>query len=471
MGIRARLSASVVLTCAFALLSAAPADSATTRTRTIHASHQGWGVATFKLRHVRPPTVQSASLKVGRHRQRVRVARVRRAAAKGVLRLRSKLLRHGRRRRAVLVLTVLVAGGLILPGDQPSAPPAPGDSTPRSMSTCPSFGSFRAGNWPGGCWRPYSDASPFNQPIPDNPQLLPGSAAIVKRFRGWNQLSAAWVGTAGTSDDYWHPTYYAQESDPHYTIHCTVYACRDIEGMQIRIPRAARAAGGSDAHMTVVDQRSDWEYDFWEVRTNPLPSSGGTIAVGGGGRTRIGSADANGLGSNANAAQWGLLAGIIRAQELESGQINHALTFVTRCDNNTHVYPARGLGRPCSAVGESNATAPPMGARFQLAMSATAIDALEVPRWKKTILHAMARYGMYLGDTGGGFLSFESGSTYTSFGYRDAMETFAQQHLGEGGISTSVGDDGKRDYVFDLASGVPWVRLRVIAPCVTHRIC
>ena len=42
-----------------------------------------------------------------------------------------------------------------------------------------------------------------------------------------------------------------------------------------------------------------------------------------------------------------------------------------------------------------------MGARLQLAMSSAEIDALSVPRWKKTILRAMARYGLFLGDTGG----------------------------------------------------------------------
>ena len=34
-------------------------------------------------------------------------------------------------------------------------------------------------------------------------------------------------------------------------------------------------------------------------------------------------------------------------------------------------------------------------------MSAAQIDALAKPTWQKTILHAMAKYGMYVGDTGG----------------------------------------------------------------------
>jgi hypothetical protein len=377
----------------------------------------------------------------------------------------------------VLLVLVIVAVALGLltqsPGTDapPEKPPTATEPANGGASGCSAFGSFRAGNWPSGCWRPYSDTSPFNQVIPPSPRLLAQSSEIVSRFLSWDQLARPWVGTADSTDDYWHPTYYPQDSDPPYTIHCNKYACPSIEGTQVRIPSNARPAGGGDGHMTVVDQAGSWEYDFWQVQTKPLPAGGGTIVVSSGGRTRIGTAHADGLGSGANAARWGLLAGVVRAQEMEAGKINHAISFVTRCDNDTYVYPARGLGSACSASGESNADAPPMGARFQLDMSDAEIDALAVPGWKKTILRAIARYGMYLGDTGGGFLSFESGSTYTSFGVQDEMEVFARQHVGEGGISTRIGDDGKRDYLFDVESGIPWDRLRVIDPCVTQRTC
>jgi hypothetical protein len=287
----------------------------------------------------------------------------------------------------------------------------------------------------------------------------------------WNQLTPAAIGTADTPDDYGHPTYYSRRSDPRYRIHCIVYACPKVEGRRVRIPARARPAGGRDGHMTVVDQAGRWEYDFWQVRTKPLPGRGGTIVISSGGRTRIGTPDANGLGSQASAAAWGLLGGLIRAPELAAGRIDHALLFATRCDNGRYVYPAGGLGRACAALGQANANAPPMGARFQLDMSEPEIDALRVPAWKKAILRALARYGMYLGDTGGGFLAFESGSTYTSFGYRDPMEAFAQGHVKEGDISTWVSSGGKRRYALDVRSGVPWNRLRVINPCVSRRSC
>ena len=106
-----------------------------------------------------------------------------------------------------------------------------------------------------------------------------------------------------------------------------------------------------------------------------------------------------------------------------------------------------------------------MGARFQLDMSDAEIDSLPVPAWKKTILRAMARYGMYFGDTGSGGwgIQMESGATYTSFGLPDALVTFAR--------AAGVPGDGD-DYVFDVGAGIDWrSRLRVIDPCEARGDC
>ena len=40
--------------------------------------------------------------------------------------------------------------------------------------------------------------------------------------------------------------------------------------------------------MTIVDQKSRWEYDLWRVQTTkPLPAKNGTVRIGNGGVTRI----------------------------------------------------------------------------------------------------------------------------------------------------------------------------------------
>jgi hypothetical protein len=186
-----------------------------------------------------------------------------------------------------------------------------------------------------------------------------------------------------------------------------------------------------------------------------------------GGRTRI---DGNGLNSPATASNFGNLAGVIRAQELAAGEIRHALFVVLKCtatgtgfgygtrngadDQAAYVYPASHGGNGCSSA----ENAPPMGARLQLDMSDAQIDALGVPAWKTTILRALARYGGYVGDTGGpGFgLQFESSTMYTVFGRTDPLVAFAQQ--------SGIAPQGGR-YTFNMASGVDWARyLRVLTP-------
>jgi hypothetical protein len=292
-------------------------------------------------------------------------------------------------------------------------------------------------------------------------RVAANSAAVVSRLVGFGAPSNLVAGQADTPDDWYHPTYYPTASDPLYKLHCTEsWGTCAVEGVQVRVPSAARPAAGGDGHMTIVDQASGWEYDLWGVTSKP--SGGGTLSAKWGGRTRI---DGDGRGSDATAARFGNHAGVIRGPELAAGKINHALFMTVECDSDKFVFPAMKTGRACSSIGLSNANAPAMGTRFQLNMTAFQIDALPVPAWKKTILHALATYGMYVGDTGGGAwgLQFESGSGYTSFGYADPVVTFARAN----GVPSSGGV-----YAFNLRDGVNWAKyLRVIDPCTSQGTC
>jgi hypothetical protein len=337
--------------------------------------------------------------------------------------------------------------------------PSPSDPSPPAPDGCSSaIATFRAGSWPGACWRPFGSTSPFNRPIPASPRLVGNSSAIVQRMLSLYGGPAKM--TAGEADgtwDYSHPLYYATAGDPVFTLHCyeSSWGTCPIEGHRIRIPDAARPAAGDDAHMAVIDYASGWEYDLYKVRSKP--AGGGVLEFRWGGRTRL---DGDGLGTNATAAHFALSAGIIRPEEIAAGRIDHALFMVVKCTGGT-VYPAGGGGSGCA----DPRNAPAGGMRFQLNYSPAEIDALRVPAWKKTILHALATYGAYIGDTGGaGFnFQFQSGSTYTSFGVADRLVTWAKTQPGV------IPYQGK--YVFDLAPGVDWSRLRVIDPCVARDAC
>jgi hypothetical protein len=314
-------------------------------------------------------------------------------------------------------------------------------------------------------WRPYAPTSPWNRRVPRGAPLHPRSGQVVDRLVSWGKAQNLLAGHSGTEGDYYHPVYFSKSTDPEFQLDATQnWGTSEIEGHRIRIPEAARPAAGGDGHMAVITE-DGWEYDLWTVSSKPR--GGGTLRFGWGGRTR---ADGDGLGSNATAAHFGLAAGIIRGDELAAGRIDHALFMGVRCtdDKAKAVYPAaQNTGEPCSRHhGIGDADAPPMGSRFVLDMSEAEIDALAVPAWKKTILRAMATYGMIVGDAIGGAawgLQFESGSSYTSFGREDPIAAFGRK----AGISEWNGM-----YVFNVHDGVDWSRgLRLVQPCVSSGSC
>jgi hypothetical protein len=345
------------------------------------------------------------------------------------------------------------------------------------------MGPFAAGHWPPACYRPYGDASPFNTPVPATPKLMANSAAIMSRVLGDlanekqpSNIGAPYDGTGG-----W-PTYWGNATDPVYTITCNEFGggC-SISGMAIHAPAGAVIQGGTaavsmtgwDRHLTIVDQTSGWEYDLWHVSTSPLPPGGGAIQIGWGGHTKIGGGTGIEVGDGTGTASgFGDLAGRIRVEELAAGVINHALTAAINCDNGTNVYPAIAHDLTCS----DTTNAPPMGARFWLDMTPAAIDALPAPAWKKTILHALAMYGMYFNDTGSAFyfdFQLESGNQYTSLGSpQDPWLKFAQDSGWPfyAPDNTLVGTFHNNDDGMNWDAEV-WANLKVLDLCVAQGTC
>jgi len=452
-------------------------------------------IASFRVHNVRASKVRAARLRVGRSHRVLRLRRVRAGIRRGrvIVHVRGArrhartlrlVLRVGSRRTAARAPSTDSGRSKPAPKPRPVSDPAPAPEpapapapapepepvpsdpvttdpvpTDPAPAGCAAPGSFQALNWPDGCWRPFASGSPFNRPIPSSPRLVRNSSEIVQRmvslYGGPAKMTA---GDADSVYDYSHPLYYASAGDPVFTLHCyeTSWGTCPIEGHRIRIPDAARPAGGGDGHMAVLDYASGWEYDLYKVRSKP--AGGGTLEFRWGGRTRL---DGDGLGTNATAAHFALSAGIIRPEELAAGRIDHALFMVVKCTGGTAVYPAGGGGAKCA----DTTNAPAGGMRFQLDYSDAEIEALAVPRWKKTILQALATYGAYIGDTGGGGFNFQfqSGSTYTSFGVGDRLVDWASR---EPGVTPYAGK-----YVFDVAPGVNWSRLRVIDPCVASGTC
>lgn len=300
----------------------------------------------------------------------------------------------------------------------------------------------------------YSDTAFINRLVPSSPVLRTKSADVVNWIVNDLTSPKPLIIDEGRGWDYQHPRYHAKSTDPLCTLNGTD-SWSQTDGEQIRIPVGAHGAYSSDGHAAII-QPNGWEYDFKDF----TECVNGTATFGAGGKVRTdgsGVSDLAGYTGNATVANFALLAGPIRADELMDGNINHALFATISCSDATNVPPAltSGFGAPC-ATGD-RWKAPPLGARFYFAASDAYIDGLSIPYWRKAIVRAAAHYGIYFGDTGGNGFKFqlESSETYRSFGLPDPLVAWAA----ENGVPTNSG--GR--YFLDLKTGVDWSgRLRMI---------
>jgi hypothetical protein len=331
------------------------------------------------------------------------------------------------------------------PPSSDPAPPPSSDPTPPPADPTPAPAADTLG-------RPYSDASPFNTPIPSDVRVLDNSSTIVANSYLGTTPSPMRV-SASPSVDYSHPIFYAKSGDPSYTIRCN---SGGITGMVIQIPAGARPTTSSDGHMAIV-QPDGWEYDLWQAQT----PSAGTVRCNIGYRQRY-----DGLGivtadmkrqdpslGGGTASYFGEAAGLIRANEIQAGVIPHALFLVIKSGSSGSVYPAY----KADATGNQNG--PPMGQRFRLNMSDAAIDASCAPGWEKTVAKAMAHYGLYFGDTGGSGFSpmMESALTYTAVGQSNPWDAVAAQY--------GIKQDPSYGYVFRWSGCIDYgAAMQAIAP-------
>ncbi len=158
-----------------------------------------------------------------------------------------------------------------------------------------------------------------------------------------------------------------------------------------RIPADAPVEGAGaegDAHVLVIDAQNCTLYELYGAHKDGAGwKAGSGIAVDlksdalrKAGRT---SADAAGLP---------IFPGLVRYDEIEAGEIRHALRFTVPHTQGSYVWPARhSSGRP-------DANLPPMGMRFRLKPD---FDISTYSKTNRIILRALKRYGMFLSDNGG----------------------------------------------------------------------
>ena len=209
------------------------------------------------------------------------------------------------------------------------------------------------------------------------------------------------------------PVYYANASTPRYDVKLVAEWNNGRILYSVPIPANATPDPSEDGHLAIVDTSTGCEYNFWAAHR-----VGSAWQAYGGARLEL---DGSGVTTNgARAAHFGLLAGLIRPEEIKAGRIDHALVFATPMTSKAGaVAPATG--------GTGSSTLPgalPLGARVQLDPSLN-LDALGLNPWQKTVARALQEYGMYLGDTGGALGLYAEHSRTASTPYPWGSDVFA----------------------------------------------
>lgn len=178
----------------------------------------------------------------------------------------------------------------------------------------------------------------------------------------------------GTQTKYPATFYYADESDP------GPYA----------IPPDAPIEWGSDHHVLALDADNQILYELYDAS---FSAAEGRWYAGSGAiwNLNINHYRPDGW-TSADAAGLPMLPGLVRYDEVQRGEITHALRFTVSETHDSYIFPAS------HRAGIDDPTLPPMGLRVRLRAD---YDISGFPADVQVILRALKKYGMIVADNGG----------------------------------------------------------------------
>lgn len=156
-----------------------------------------------------------------------------------------------------------------------------------------------------------------------------------------------------------------------------------------QIPDDAPVEGGGDRHVLIVNRDTCVLAEVFEASMrSPSFWTGGSGAVF--------DLNSNVLRpdgwTSADAAGLPIFPGLVRYDEIETGEIAHALRFTVARSQKAYLWPARHF-----ASDNTNPNLPPMGARARLKAH---VDISSYSPEVRIILLALQRYGMFMADNG-----------------------------------------------------------------------
>ena len=279
-----------------------------------------------------------------------------------------------------------------------------------AVASCVGWGSSSAGasaeqrprNTLPGDWRPFSDDSPWNTPIPADAVSHTDSALVLHTLEGEAtslRLANSYTVPVWVVDSDAVPHHHAVSPYPFDTWD------QDLDGVtEATVPIAAGmyAEGTRDGHIAIVDlfKGLSWEMSRYQGL------DGGQVRCS---TFNIWDLTGTGVGDGNEGVRWTarggrgsgfpIIAGLIRPEALSAGEIRHALVFTFPKNRKRAFLP------PASRTdGRLEGREYPLeGMRLQLdpTLGDADFDAWGLTREARIVARALQRYGMFDGDNGG----------------------------------------------------------------------
>jgi hypothetical protein len=143
-----------------------------------------------------------------------------------------------------------------------------------------------------------------------------------------------------------------------------------------------------DRHAIMIDPTTCTLYELYDAQYNAGGSTAGSGAIW---NLRSNALRPAGW-TSADAAGLPIMPGLLRYDEVQSGQITHAIRMTAETTDTSYLWPARH-----EAGARSDPSLPPMGARFRLKAS---FNISGYSAQAQVVLRAMQQYGLILADNG-----------------------------------------------------------------------
>jgi hypothetical protein len=281
------------------------------------------------------------------------------------------------------------SGNSTPPGTNPGASPLPTPAPSANLSSCSGISTGQLGSLTG--FRPFATDSAWKSDISQSP-IDPNSAAIINNIGPSTPLHAAFGAGVLEGSSLGIPYVVVGGAQPGVNI--TAQFSDQSDPGPMPIPQDAPIEGfpnpgNGDRHVLVLDNANCFLYELYSSYPNGDGSwSTGSAAVW----DLLSNEQRPWTWTSADAAGLPIFPGLVRYDEVASGQIQHAIRFTLPESRAAFVPPASHWTETTT-----DPNAPPMGMRMRLKAS---FDVSGYSAANQVILNAMKKYGIIMADNG-----------------------------------------------------------------------